>query len=48
MEWLFLEVFIAFAIGIAIVWWTMAPSNKRDANGGAAAKQPDPGKTDKS
>ncbi|MGI8895192.1 MAG: hypothetical protein ACR2HE_06000 [Casimicrobiaceae bacterium] len=38
MEWVFLEVFIALAIGIAIVWWTMAPNKKRDVNGAATKK----------
>ncbi len=37
MEWVFLEVFIALAIGIAIVWWTIAPNKKR----GAATKKRD-------
>jgi len=33
MEWFFIEALVALAIGIAIVWWTMAPLKKppRDA-----------------
>ena len=50
MEWVFLEVFIALAIGIAIVWWTMAPNQKRDAatkKRDAARKNTDPERTEK-
>ena len=28
MEWFFIEAFVALAIGVAIVWWTMAPQRK--------------------
>ncbi len=48
MEWIFLEVLIALAIGVAIVWWTMAPNKKRDANRDAATKKADPEETEKS
>jgi len=51
MEWIFLEVLIALAIGIAIVWWTMAPNKKHDAATGtrdAATEKTDPEKAEKS
>jgi len=51
MEWLFLEVFIALAIGVAIVWWTMAPAKKRGAatkKRDAATKAARPEETEKS
>ena len=51
MEWVFLEVFIALAIAIAIVWWTMAPNKKRGAatkKRDAARKNADPERTEKS
>ncbi len=40
MEWFFIEALVALAVGIAIVWWTMAPLKKssRDAKPGAAPK----------
>jgi hypothetical protein len=40
MEWFFIEALVALAVGIAIVWWTMAPLKKppRDAKPGAAHK----------
>ena len=50
MEWIFLEVLIALAIGVAIVWWTMAPTKKRKAatkKRDAARKNADPEKTEK-
>ena len=28
MEWFFIEALVALAVGIAIVWWTMAPQRK--------------------
>lgn len=28
MEWFIIEALVALAIGIAIVWWTIAPSKK--------------------
>jgi hypothetical protein len=31
MEWIFLEMLVALVIGIAIVWWTMAPSRRKRA-----------------
>jgi hypothetical protein len=34
MEWVILESVVALALGIAIVWWTFAPSRKRDRDGG--------------
>jgi len=38
MKWIFIEALVALAVGIAIVWWTMAPSKKlpRDAKSGVA------------
>jgi len=40
MVWFFIEALVALAVGIAIVWWTMAPQRKLpgvpDANKGAA------------
>ena len=38
MEWFFIEALVALAVGIAIVWWTMAPRKKPplDAKPGAA------------
>jgi hypothetical protein len=30
MEWIILESLVALALGIAIVWWTLAPARKRD------------------
>lgn len=35
MGWLFLEVFLALAIAVAIVWWTLP---KKPKGGGGAAK----------
>ena len=29
MEWFFIEALFALAVGIAIVWWTMAPQRRR-------------------
>ncbi len=48
MEWVFLEVFIALAIAIAIVWWTMTPTKKRDVNQDVAATKADPEEKEKS
>ena len=31
MEWFFIEALVALAVGIAIVWWTMAPQRKLPA-----------------
>ena len=28
MVWFFIEALVALAVGIAIVWWTMAPQRK--------------------
>ncbi len=28
MAWFFIEAAVALAVGIAIVWWTMAPQRK--------------------
>jgi hypothetical protein len=45
MEWFFIEALFALAVGIAIVWWTMAPQKKlpRDAKTGSApAPKADP------
>jgi hypothetical protein len=38
MEWFFIEGLVALAVGVAIVWWTMAPLKKppRDEKPGAA------------
>jgi hypothetical protein len=52
MEWFFIEALVALAVGIAIVWWTMAPPRKlpragdrkaRDATSGTV--QPDAAKS---
>jgi hypothetical protein len=37
MGWVFFQVFLAFGIGIAIVWWTWPKKKKEDARHGAAA-----------
>jgi len=29
MEWLYIEALVALALGLGIVWWTMAPLRKR-------------------
>lgn len=29
MEWFYLESFVALAIAVGIVWWTVAPLRKR-------------------
>lgn len=28
MEWFIIEALVAVAVGVAIVWWTMAPQRK--------------------
>jgi hypothetical protein len=33
MEWFIIEALVALAVGIAIVWWTMAP-RKKSPHGG--------------
>jgi hypothetical protein len=33
MEWFFIEALFALAVGIAIVWWTMAPRRKSPRDG---------------
>ena len=42
MEWFIIEALVALAVGIAIVWWTMAPQKKsphgRDDKTAAARK----------
>jgi hypothetical protein len=38
MGWLIFESFLAFAILVAIVWWTMRPVKKREDE--AARKPP--------
>lgn len=30
MAWVFLEIFVALAIAVGIVWWTMPGKKKRD------------------
>ncbi|HVE50508.1 MAG TPA: hypothetical protein VNG69_12950 [Casimicrobiaceae bacterium] len=30
MEWIVIEAVIALGLGLAIVWWTMSPSRKRE------------------
>jgi hypothetical protein len=35
MEWFIIEALVALAVGVAIVWWTMAPQ-KRKARAGDA------------
>jgi hypothetical protein len=30
MEWIILEALVVLALGLAIVWWTVAPSRRRD------------------
>jgi hypothetical protein len=41
VEWFFIEALVALAVGIAIVWWTIAPQRKlprdRSANADAAS-----------
>ena len=37
MEWFIIEALVALAIGIAIVWWTMAPSKKLPGSAGATS-----------
>jgi hypothetical protein len=32
MEWFIIEALVALAIGVAIVWWTMAPQRKLPRN----------------
>jgi hypothetical protein len=41
MTWFLLESFVALLIGVAIVWWTMAPRRKRrgDARKADAPKE---------
>jgi len=34
MAWLVFESFLAGAILVAIIWWTMRPAHKRDREGG--------------
>ena len=40
MEWFIIEALVALAVGIAIVWWTMAPQKKLPHH--ADAKYGDP------
>jgi len=30
MEWIILEALVVLALGLAIVWWTVAPSRRRE------------------
>jgi hypothetical protein len=34
MGWVFFQVFLAFGIGIAIVWWTWPKKKKEEARHG--------------
>jgi hypothetical protein len=34
MDWLLFESFLAGAILVGIVWWTMRPARKRDRDAG--------------
>jgi len=39
MGWLLFESFVAGAILVGIVWWTMRPARKRDRDGDDDANQ---------
>jgi hypothetical protein len=30
MEWIIIEALVVLALGLAIVWWTVAPSRRRE------------------
>ncbi len=42
MGWVFLEVLLALAIAVGIVWWTLPRKPKPPDNAGAAAKDDPP------
>lgn len=42
MGWVFLEVLLALAIAVGIVWWTLPRKPKPPGNAGAVAKDDPP------
>ena len=44
MAWVFFQVFLAFGVGVLIVWWTWPKSKKSDKAAGSSADTADRGK----
>lgn len=44
MAWVFFQVFLAFGVGVLIVWWTWPKSKKSDKAAGSSADTADCGK----
>jgi len=43
MEWFVIEALVALAVGVAIVWWTMAPQKGKTRAGYAQSGDAKPG-----